>query len=271
MPQTTDPLIAQFARSRPDELAGVLAGADLPALAELIVSLPPAVAAPVVTRLPSWQLTSLLSELDSAPTCALLVAASQDDAVALVSHLSAARYPAVLEACPGDRRDELRQLFDFPSHSLASLAATRFVRVAATMSCGEFARQMSASGDTRPRPVLVVDEQNRYQGMLALEAAFALKNHDRSVAEALTPVAPLSGLTSADTALGSRRWTRYNYLPVVDARHRLLGVVNRAALLRVAVDASAAEFTPERLFSELATGYLTTCGRLLEALLGRVR
>lgn len=271
MPEQPDPLVLEFASTRPDELAGVLANAELRDLSELIGDLPADVAATVATRLPSWQLSGLLGALEPAPICEMLLGAATDDAVAIVSHLQEARYPAILEACPEEERLTLRQLFDYPSHSLASMATTRFIRVGAGTTCGVFSRQLSYSGDTRPRPVLVVDDQGKYLGMLNLQAAFSLKNRSKPVGEVIAHVEPLSGLTSAESALGSRLWTRFNELPVVDARHRLLGVVSRAALQRVAGDDGTAEFGTERLFSELATGYLSTCGRLLETMLGRSR
>jgi Mg/Co/Ni transporter MgtE len=271
MSERPDPLLLQFARTRPDDLAGVLANTDLRGLAEMIADLPADLAASVATRLPSWQLTGLLGALEPEAIAGMLVSATSDDAVAIVSHLQESRYPAILGACPAAKRLSLRQLFDYPSHSLASMATTRFIRVAAKTTCGEFSRQLSYSGDTRQRPVLVVDPQGRYLGMLNLQAVFSVKNRAKTAAEVATHVEPLSGLTSAESALSSRLWTRYNELPVVDARHRLLGVASRAALQRVVGDESAAEFSTERLFSELASGYLNTCGRLLEALLGRTR
>ncbi len=271
MSSRPDPLLLQFARTRPDEMAGAMANADLREISDLIADLPADLAASVATRLPSWQLTGLLGSLEPESISAMLISAPSDVAVAIVSHLQESRYPTILEASPAGKRLSLRQLFDFPSHSLASMATTRFIRVAATTTCGEFSRQLSYSSDTRQRPVLVVDAQGRYLGMLNLQAAYSLKNRAKPVAEVAVQVEPLSGLTSAESALSSRLWTRYNELPVVDGRHRLLGVVSRAALQRVAGDATAVEFSTERLFSELAAGYLSTCGRLLEAMLGKTR
>ena len=89
------------------------------------------------------------------------------------------------------------------SHSLAALASTGFIRVEAGTSCEEFARQLAANEDTQPRPVLVVDAQGRYQGMLSLQAAVSRKNRSRSVGEVSTTVEALSGMTSAESALKS--------------------------------------------------------------------
>ena len=99
--------------------------------------------------------------------------------------------------------------------------------------------------------------------------AYAIRNRSRPVEEVASSVEALSGLTSAESALKSRLWMRFTELPVVDNRHRVLGVVSRAKLLRIAGDDSTADFSFERLFTELATGYLNTCGRLLESVLGK--
>lgn len=266
---TADPLLLDFASNHPDEFAATLATANLRELAELILDLPATTATVVATRLPSWQLTGMLGILDPEKICQLLLRAHTDDAIAIVSHLHESSYDAIIDACPEDRRLTLRQLFDYPSHSLAALAGTGFIRVEASTSCEEFARQLTVNEDTRPRPVLVVDNQGRYRGLLSVQAAVSRKNRSRTVGEVATAVEPLSGLTSAESALKSRLWSRYNELPVVDGRQRLLGVVSRSSLQRVSDDPAGAEFTTERLFAELATGYLNTCARLLEAMLGR--
>jgi Mg/Co/Ni transporter MgtE len=236
-----DPLVLRFASARPDELASVLAGADPADIADLFGDLPVKSAATVATRLPSWQLTSLLSSLESEKIAQMLVAASIDDAVSMVSHLPESRYPAILESAGDAGRAELHQLFEYPSHSLASLATTAFIRVSAGTLCAAFCEQLSNSTDTRSRPV----------------------------EDVASSVEALSGLTSAESALKSRLWMRFTELPVVDNRHRVLGVVSRAKLLRIAGDDSTDDFSFERLFTELATGYLNTCGRLLESVLGK--
>lgn len=268
-PDRLDPLVLRFASARPDELASVLASADPADLAGFISDLPVESAATVATHLPSWQLTSLLSALASGKIADMLVAASTDDAVSIVSHLPESRYHPILESAEYARRAELRQLFEYPSHSMASLATTAFIRVSADTRCAEFCEQLSNSTDTRTQPVLVVDSQGRYQGMLSLRVAYAIRNRSRTVGEVASSIEALSGLTSAESALSSRLWMRFTELPVVDGRHRLLGVVSRATLLRVAGDGSKADFSFERLFAELATGYLNTCGRLLESVLGK--
>ena len=151
-----DPLLQQFARDRPDEMAALLAGSDLGELSDLIESLPVDRAACLAARLPSWQLTGLLGNLKPELIARLLQAARSGDAVALVSHLHESRYAGILEAASPEERRSLNELLEFPSHSVASLVTTGFIRVVAETTCGVFSEQLSANTDTRPRPVLVV-------------------------------------------------------------------------------------------------------------------
>ncbi|MAM70800.1 MAG: hypothetical protein CMP91_06650 [Gammaproteobacteria bacterium] len=269
MPEKVDPLILKFATERPDELAGILAGANPGELAQLFTDLPADKAAMLATRLPSWQLSSLLNKLSSENGRDLLIAASTSDGIAIVSHLPESRYPAILSVCNEEEKAKLRKLFDFPSHSLASLALPQFISAEASLSCEDFSRQLSQNDDTRPQPIFVVDEQGKYLGRLSLQAVFSVKNRKKQLLDVMTRVEALSGMTSADTALGSRLWTQHLELAVVDNRHRLLGVVNRSLLQQVAGNKAAGEFSTERLFSELATDYLNACGHLLESVLGK--
>ena len=62
---------------------------------------------------------------------------------------------------------------------------------------------------------------------------------------------------------------RHAELPVVDSRHRILGVVKRASLERVRNDAAPMEFNVERVLAELASAYLNLCARILESVFGR--
>ncbi len=264
-----DPLLQQFALDRPDEMAALLAGSDLGELSELIESLPVQRAVSLASRLPSWQLTGLLANLRPELIAQLLNAARADEAVTLVSHLHESRYGAILETVPPEERWSLQELLEFPSHSVASLVTTGFIRVVAETPCGVFSEQLSANADTRPRPVLVVDKDGRYRGILTLRAAYARKNRLRPVGDVAIPVEPLNGMTDAAAALSARQWLKYPELPVVDGRHRILGVVSRTSLERVVGDVEPLEFNLERVLSELATGYLNTCASVLESMLGK--
>lgn len=265
----TDPLVLRFAGARPDEVAALLADSDTAELAGLLEEFPARTAAGVAARLPSWQLSGLLVQLDPGLLCNMILQAPTDEAVALISHLPESRYEALMAACPGERRVALQRLLEFPSHSLAALATTQFTRVIAGTACGTFAEQLANSPKPQAGPILAVDEQGRYLGMVDLRAVFARRNRARTVDEISVNVEPLNGLTEAATALGARQWARYPELPVVDIHHRVLGIVSHDAVQRVAGNDTPMSFTAERMFSELATGYLNICARVLESAIGR--
>jgi len=267
----TDALVLQFASSRPQEMATVLSNADVSELCELLRELPPGVGASVAAHLASWQLTTLLGTLEPALIADLLIAARTDEAISLVSHLHTSRYPAVLDAAPKRSHPDLRELFNFPANSVAAFATTEFIRVSGTTLCGDFAEQLANSTDNQPRPVLVADAQGRYLGRLNLQAVYARKNRSRPAADFALAVSPLNGLTRVESALTARQWLNHSELPVVDARHRLLGIVTRAALERASGSTTGREYNLERLLTELAGGYLNACASVVESVLGKSR
>lgn len=269
MTEPLDPLLLQFASDRPDEMAALLANCELRELSGMLETLPVSFAATLAARLPSWQLTSLLTSIDPVLLARMLRAAKTDEAVALVSHLNESRYPSILDAVPAPERGSLYELLEFPSYSVASLVTTDFIRVLENTNCGTFCEQLSASTDTSPRPVLVVDQNGKYQGLINLQAAYSRKNRSRLISQIAIPVEPLNGNTAASQAVTARQWMKYSELPVVDSRQRILGVVNRASLERVAGDFAPMEFNFERVLSELATAYLSLCARVLESVFGR--
>jgi len=266
-----DPLVLAFAARRPEELAAALADAGTADLADFITSLPRGTDARIAARLPSWQLGGLLSTLHPRAVCSMLLGAAIDDAVAIVAHLPQSAGPAVLAACPEQRRQWLRQLLEYPTHSIASLATTNFIRVAGDVRCASFAEQLAERSEASPEPILVVDAQGHYLGLLSPQTLFRRRNASRNTADIAVAVPPLNGETDAATAMQSRQWAQYTELPVIDRQRRVLGVVSRAALLRVVGDAQPPALTLERLFAELATNYFDTCSHLVETLLGRPR
>ena len=264
-----DQLLLQFAAEKPDEMAALLTGHELPELEALIERLPLATAAGLMACLSSWQLTGLLRTLDPALVGRLLLVAQGNDAVALVSHLQESRYPAVLETVPARQRRALYELLEFPTHSVASLVTKDFIRVSRATNCGDFCEQLSANKDTSPRTVLVVDDEGKYLGLLSLQAVIARKNRHLPVGEVADSVEALNGFTNVRTALSARQWIQYSELPVVDGRHRVIGVVSRATVTRVAGDSSTVSFNLEQVFAELANAYLDVCARMLESILGK--
>lgn len=269
--ESADKLVLQFAASRPDDVATLLADGDPDELLALFLKLPHSTSAALAARLPSWQLSGLLARIEPDHLRAILLAAPADEAVALVAHLHESRYPSLLAASGGQEKRELQRLLAAPSHSVASLATTRFIRVEEQVTCGAFGEQLSRSNETRPRPIIVVDKLNRYKGMVDVLSVYAQKNRAIAVGEIARVIQPLNGVTDAKTALSAVLWLKFNELPVVDNKHRLLGMVSRTSLQRLAGKSPPMEFSLEKVLSEMATAYLATCSSLLEVLLGRSR
>ncbi len=194
-----DPLLLQFSRHRPDDVAALLGNSDAAELVEFIDGLPDEVAAGIAVRTPSWQLATLVAQLDPARLCSMITSAPTDEAIALISHIHASRYTTLTSACPADRLDALQRLLEFPSHSVAALVTTHFIRVTADTLCGSFADQLSNNPRPQGGPVLVVDKRGKYLGMADLQRVYARRNRARPIGEVASEVEPLNGLTEVAT------------------------------------------------------------------------
>lgn len=269
--ETVDKLVLQFAETRPDDVALLLADTDPEELISLLSCLPHASSAALAARLPSWQLAGVLTRIDAEYLSAILLAAPMDDAVALVAHLHESRYPGLLSASKDSQVLELRRLLEAPLHTVASLATTRFIRVDESTTCSAFGDQLSRSNETRPRLIIVVDKLGKYRGLLDLQSIYAFRNRALSVGEIAREIEPLNGVTEAQTALSAILWLKFTELPVVDNKRRLLGVVSRASLQRLAGESPPMAFTLDDVLADMSAAYLFTCSSLLEVLLGKSR
>jgi Mg/Co/Ni transporter MgtE len=265
----TDPLLQRFADSRPTELAALMANADVGELSELLARLPAQTGARLAARLPSRILSQLLAAQPPGATSEMLTKAKHDDAVALVAHLHEARYPEILAASKRSELGKLNRLFEFPQLSLSALASPEFIRVNENTGCEEFCTELEAYGENATRPVFTVDEEGVYRGVLDTFRLLAARNRKIKVREISDYVTPLSGDTTAATALDAPEWLEHLALPVTDHRQRIIGCVTRSRLRRLVPDTRAERYGFEMMLSEMATAYLVYCADILRSLFAR--
>jgi Mg/Co/Ni transporter MgtE len=262
----SDPLLERFAAARPQELASLLADAEIHEVCELLRQLPEAIAAGLAAHLPSRQLSRALKELSPAEIGSLLVSATHEDAIAIVSLLSEARYSGILQAAPAAKRRVLRRLFELPSHSLGALASPDYIRANVDMRCDAFLEHLRAHEESSQQPIYAVDELGIFKGEINPLSVISRQNQKARLADIVVHLAPLSGELSAAAALKSRLWARHQQLPVVDSRGHLLGSVHRQTLLKHAPKSRTEIVGLESILTEIAMSYLEFCERVLRML-----
>ena len=235
---TAHTFLADYARVRPVELARLLetcpAGevadamveATLDELQPLLAALSPGAGAGLLTHLPPAVATAALAMLDPGRAAVWLAG------------LEPSRQEPLLEAMPARWADEVRELMRYPPDTAGALMSSRLASYPPAATAGEVLSHLR-SRDLRPADLLLVDEEDRFVGLVDLA----------SVAIA-SPGTPLSALAAGDSvsvgALASRdeivalmTRTGARTVPVVDVDGRLVGVLRHAALVQAA-EASAA-------------------------------
>ena len=265
-----DALLLRYAATRPDEVAALMAGQPPSEVAEIVGSLPAAVASAVAARLSSHTLRQCLAALDPGAIGELLLASNGADRLAILSHLADGADEAVLHAADPDRRPALARLFRMPPRTLSALAQPDFIRVDAADTCGALKAEL-ASRETDPNlPIFAVDAEARYLGLVPPLAVLAEKNADRQMSEVLEAVDPLRGSTPIPAALAAQQWSRSSVLPVVDGNGHVLGALTREQLDNSAHSRDAAGSLGD-LFGMAVTGYFGICAELLELAIGTKR
>lgn len=260
-----DPIVLHFARTRPANIADALVEYPPVEAAEFLTQLPPEVAASVISKLPSARMREALKVLAPAFVARLLLGPRHATTVAILSHLPASHYAAILRAADNTTdRQKLEKLFNFPSRQLAALASPEFIRVSEDTTCEALKAELESLTTITDRPIFVVDDDDNYLGMVPLRAILPSGNAGRAVSEFIETTDTLSGYMSIAAALGSHQWRHFRALPVTDAHGFILGAVTLEQLEHAVNQSELKTFGMEEIIDQVATGYLDLCADLLD-------
>jgi len=264
-----DPLLLNFASTRPANVAELVADYAPQELMEFLQALPGDVAAPIMARLSTQQLNNVLPMMAPAAIGRILLTGTHADATSILAHLPASLYPEILNASPDTDRATLQRHFQYPTRTLSALATPEFVRVEQDMTCGQLKAQLENIEDLADRPVFVVDRTARYRGMVLLASVLPARNAELPVARVLRTVEALSGRTPIVTALSAPQWKQYPALAVVDVQQHILGAVTLAQLEHAVSMSDLKPYGVEDMIQQVATSYIDLCAELLDAATGR--
>jgi Mg/Co/Ni transporter MgtE len=266
-----DPVIADFADRFPDLFARTLRQGSDVEISAVVDSLPSQSVAAVVARLPSARLRALLDSGEHSPRD-WLEAAPFDDAVMLLSRMRRERRITLIGSLQDRRlRARLMRHQQYPVHSAGFYVEDVFLRVDVDTPAREALDELRKFDRDDPPLVVVVDDAGRYAGVLQ---PWQLMNERLSgqrlsdQVEYIQPVAPETPVTAVAEHEG---WLEHNWLPVVDNKHRILGALSRAAIMRAADRVSPSRTGTASLLLELVEGITHTLGEMLEGLLDRRR
>ena len=266
-----DPISADFARRHPDSFARLLAHAESSEVDGILADLPPATGAAVAARLPANSLAELLDKSEGVAG-QWLADARFDDAVTLLSRLPRERRLVLVNALSDrERRQQLLRHQQYPGHSVGSLVGDVPLRFNAEEPVAEALAEIWEIGGDDPGPLVVVDRQGRYLGVLNVWRLLSRKRPTGVVGDYVNRVSPLFPETSIANAANDAGWDRHSWLPVIDSRRRVLGAVSRASLMSASRRLAGSGEQASEFTMELMRELVYAMGELLDLILGRRR
>ena len=188
--------------------------------ADLIEEIPDEHAADLIEQLSAEEAVSILNEMESADQADVLGDMDEDDAEAIIAQMSP-RHAA-----------EVRRLIDYPEDVAGGLMSTDYLSYEEGATVRDVIDALSSRAEEHADGeihVYVVSSRGKLVGVLDLR--------DLVLSRRTTPLAdilksPLFVSVDAPLAALSEFFDRHSFfaVPVVDTRHRLVGVVHRRAV-----------------------------------------
>lgn len=212
--------------------------ADLADVAELLprrlvplflTSLPHARAANVLEYLDDELRSAVLEEMDAGQAAAFLTGMTPDERADALDEMDEDAADEILEAIPAKERAETERLLQYEADTAGGLMTTEFVSLPESQSVEEALTTIRAMARAGRREamgtVYVIDGRGALAGVLSLRELLAAPEGAKMGDVAWTEVVTV--LATADREEVAQLTSNYDLVavPVVDADHRLLGVI----------------------------------------------
>lgn len=264
-----DPLSLDFAIRFPDSFARVLGRGDEEESSRIIESLPGARKAGIVARLPAGRILQLLDS-DRHRPAQWLAEAPFEDAVNLLSRLPRERRLALVDSIDDrERKRRLKQQQRYPAHSVGALVGDIPLRFSADSLAADVLHELRELETDDPGPLVVVDKDGRYLGMLDRWRLLTSNPPVGLVGDYVIKLkAVMPEVAIADAAMNDD-WHTRNWLPVVDHRRRILGGVSREKVFRAISVQDGAAVEPSGVFFNLLIDLMYLLDALLVSFMSR--
>ena len=168
----------------------------------------------------------------------LLGAMNPDDRVDLLKHLDTEVVESLMPLVAKAERQDIRTLLSFPEGSAGSVMTTEYATISPDATAGEaivLLRQQATSRETI-YSIYVLDEDRHLIGYLSLRNLIMAKPTAK-VAEIMQRDV-ISIRADQDQEVAARELAKYDFLalPVVDDRHRLVGIITHDDVIDVMIE-----------------------------------
>ena len=230
---------AQEGRQHPDVVATRIE--EIPAAdgADVLEGMSPARAADVAEYLDPDTAGRILSEMDpalaagvlgdmEAPEASMVVSAmAPDDAVDVLEHLPASVHDAIVGEMEPDEAAEVRDLEQYPPDTAGGIMTPEVTALTEDLTVQQAIDELRRLNEELEQMfyVYVVDKRKHLVGVLSMRDLILARSERRLSSIMRTEVASVPVTMDQEQVARIMRRSNYLAMPVVDARHRLIGLV----------------------------------------------
>lgn len=261
-----DRLSLDFATRHPDAFARALGRGEFEECEQILAGLPVATKAGIVARLPAPQIRRLLDSDQQQPET-WLCDAPFEDAVNLLSRLSRERRLLLInKLADSDRQRDLLRQQQYPAHSIGALVSDIPQLLAAMTQAKDVVNDLRGLDPDTIGPIVIVDIYGRYLGVLDRWRLLLRSPPTGLVEDFLVPLTPVRPETPVAVVALDDEWHSRNWLPVVDHRQRVLGIVSREKVMRAEASFSGDTRSGGDILVELLDELVFLCEKVLRKL-----
>lgn len=208
--------------------------------AALLRLLQPELASELVVRLPFEQVVAAFDQLDPAMTAGILEYLPSDERADFISEIEDTLAADILDIFDATTADDIRRLVSYDEESAGGLMLTEFLAFRLDETVADVIANLSTNAEKYARYNIqytyVVDDAFALVGVVPIRRLLLAGRHASLKSVMIADPVSVADTTTLDGLTGVFREHPYMGLPVVDAEHRLLGVVERSTVEHALVE-----------------------------------
>jgi magnesium transporter len=189
--------------------------------------LDPETASRILSEMDPINAAAIVGGMHTSEASMVIAAMAPDDAVDVLSHLTPSVHDAIVgEMEPGDA-DEVRALEKYPPDSAGGIMSPEVTALAEDLTVAQAIEELRRLNETLEQMfyVYVVDKRHHLIGVLSMRDLILAKPERRLSSLMRTNVASLPVTMDQEQVARTMRRNKYLAMPIVDERHRLIGIV----------------------------------------------
>lgn len=259
-------LLSDFAGKAPKDFAFIINRASLSESSSLLNDLPIDSCSAVLAQLSPTTLDSIVVEIfDKFVEC--IEKGPLENARAILARLPQSKRRELLATLPATpRRRSLQRFMNYPTHSVGTLATSELIIVPQNIDTESALTLIRHS--TPGNPVLLESTGGQYVGVM--NARRVVEGGPNEEFEKFSEyVKPLPAESPVSEILDAEQWRNNTILPVVDHENRILGVVDREAVINASGNTKPQAEKVQDLLETVLRLYLNVLAALLGTFTGK--